>query len=84
MDLLDNVTFHTLHACSKGNMMDMMATSRNPGLCSLDNVTFHMLQTDGHHHKDICKDNMMDKAAMHRLSARVLTHVLINENFAIE
>ena len=77
MDSLDNVTFHTLHACSKGNMMDMMATSRNPGLFSLDNVTFHMLPT--------CrKDNMMDMAAMHRLSARVPTHVLINENFAIE
>ena len=39
MDSLDNVTFHTLHACSK--------------------------------------DNMMDMAAIHRLSARVLTHVLL-------
>ena len=70
MDSLDNVTFHTLHPCSKGNMMDMMATSRNPDLYSLDNVTFHMLKT-------CTKDNMMDMAAMHRLSARALTHVLL-------
>ena len=48
---------------------------------SLDNVTFHKMHANKNFY------NMMDMAASNRqsmLSARVLTHVLINENFAIE